>query len=258
MRFPIITFHSLDDSGSVISMPPRRFARIVDELAGAGWRGCSVSEALTAWRVGDRRPRRVALSFDDGYRNLLDEALPRLRDAGFSATVFVVAGRCGKDNRWPGQPSSIPTLELLDWRQLEQLLAAGWEVGSHGLDHLTLPTLSRERAARELRDARSLLQQRLGCEVPLFAYPYGALDANVRALAREVYDGACGTRLALATAADLADPFEMPRLDAYYLRGFSAAKAIDSAIGRGYLALRRWARQARQRRQGGAATPAGS
>jgi peptidoglycan/xylan/chitin deacetylase (PgdA/CDA1 family) len=258
VKFPIITFHSLDDSGSVISMSPRRFARIIDELAAAGWRGCSVSEALAAWRAGGHRPRRVGLSFDDAYRNLLDEALPLLRDAGFSATVFVVAGRCGKDNRWPGQPSSIPRLELLDWRQLEQLLAAGWEVGSHGLDHLTLPALSRERAARELRDARDLLQQRLGCEVPLFAYPYGALDATVLDLARELYDGACGTRLALATTADLADPYELPRLDAYYLRGFSAIKAIDSMIGRGYLTLRRWARQARRRRRGGTATPARS
>jgi peptidoglycan/xylan/chitin deacetylase (PgdA/CDA1 family) len=254
VKFPIITFHSLDDSGSVISMPPRRFARIVQEISAAGWLGCSVSEALAAWRVGDHRPRRVALSFDDGYRNLLDEALPVLRDAGFNATVFVVAGRCGKDNRWPGQPSSIPRLELLDWKQLEQLLAAGWEIGSHGVDHLTLPALTRERAARELRDARELLQQRLGCDVPVFAYPYGALDATVRELAREVYDGACGTRLALATAADLADPFELPRLDAYYLRGFSATKAIDSAIGRGYLTLRRWARQARQRRPGSTTT----
>lgn len=255
MKFPIITFHSLDDSGSVISMAPRRFARIVDEIAAAGWRGCTVSEALAAWHTGDHQPRRVALSFDDGYRNLFDEALPRLRDAGFNATVFVVAGRCGRDNRWPGQPRSIPTLELLDWGQLELLLTAGWEIGSHGLDHLTLPALTRERAARELRDARGLLQQRLGCEVPLFAYPYGALDATVRGLARELYAGACGTRLALATATDLADPFELPRLDAYYLRGFSATKAIDSVIGRGYLTLRRWARQVRQRRAGGAATP---
>lgn len=249
MKFPIITFHSIDDSGSVISISPRRFAGIIDEIAASGWLGCNVSDALAAWRKGDHHPRRIALSFDDGYRNLLDGALPVLRAAGFSATVFVVAGRCGGDNRWPGQPSSIPTLELLDWGHLEQLLAAGWEIGSHGLDHLTLTTLSPERAGRELRAARGALEERLGCDARLLAYPYGIHDPTVRALAAEVYEAACGTRLALATPADLESPFELPRLDAYYLRGFSANKAIASPIGRAYLAARRWARQARQRHQ---------
>jgi len=248
VTLPIITFHSVDDSGSVISVSPRRFAAIIRELAESGWRGCSVSEALAAWRGGDGATRRVALSFDDGYRNLLDEALPVLAAAGFSATVFVVARRCGQDNRWPGQLATIPTLKLLDWGDLEALRAAGWEIGSHGLDHLTLPTLSRERAARELRDSQRRLQDELGADVPLLAYPYGSHDRAVRDLTREVYDAACGTRLAFASSADLADPFALPRLDAYYLRGFSAARALDSAIGHAYLGVRGWARRLRQRR----------
>jgi len=210
-HFPIITFHSVDDSGSVISLPPSHFARIVDELAEAGWHGCTISEALGAWQ-GDSPPKRlVALCFDDGYLNLRHQALPVLRQAGFTATVFVVAGRC--DNRWAGQPSSIPTLPLLGWPDLEELQGAGWEIGSHGLEHLTLPALDTQRAARELEGAKE-----------------------------------CGTRLDFASASDLAAPFELPRIDAYYLRGFSAAKAIDTTIGRAYLTVRRWARELKQRR----------
>jgi peptidoglycan/xylan/chitin deacetylase (PgdA/CDA1 family) len=246
VSFPIITFHSIDDSDSVISLQPARFARIIQELADAGWRGCPVSEALSTWRAGDGRQRLVGLSFDDGYRNVLEQALPVMRDAGFRATVFAVAGRCGGDNRWPGQPSSIPRLELLDIDDLANLLEAGWEIGAHGLDHLTLTALAPARAERELREARSALEARLGTPTALFAYPYGVHDRTVRELARAVYDGACGTRLAMVKAADIADPFALPRIDAYYLRGFSPVKALDTVIGRGYLAVRRWARALRR------------
>jgi len=247
-HFPIITFHSVDDSGSVISLPPSHFARIVDELAEAGWHGCTISEALGAWQ-GDSPPKRlVALCFDDGYLNLRHQALPVLRQAGFTATVFVVAGRCGGDNRWAGQPSSIPTLPLLGWPDLEELQGAGWEIGSHGLEHLTLPALDTQRAARELEGAKELLESNLSAPVPLFAYPYGACNDAIRELTRGVYEAACGTRLDFASASDLAAPFELPRIDAYYLRGFSAAKAIDTTIGRAYLTVRRWARELKQRR----------
>lgn len=246
MRFPIITFHSIDDSGSVISTPRAGLARIVEDLATAGWRGCTLSDALAAWRRGDGGERLVALSFDDGYRNVLRHALPLLSDAGFSATVFVITERCGEDNLWAGQDAAIPAMELLGWPELDELLSAGWEVGAHGCRHLALPPLSREQVRRELRQARDILERRLSVDVPLFAYPYGAHDDTVRELARDVYEGACGTRLALATPADLRAPFELPRIDAYYLRGFAVTDAIDSFIGRGYLAVRRWGRALRR------------
>jgi peptidoglycan/xylan/chitin deacetylase (PgdA/CDA1 family) len=245
-NFPIITFHSVDDSGSVISMPPSRFAHIVNELAESGWYGCTISEALATWQRESPTEQLVALCFDDGYLNLRHQALPVLREAGFTATVFVAAGRCGGDNRWAGQPSSIPTMPLLDWSDLEALQGAGWEIGSHGLEHLTLPALDTERVARELEGARAVLESNLATLVPLFAYPYGAYNDTIRELTRGVYDAACGTRLAFASASDLAAPFELPRIDAYYLRGLSAAKTIDTLIGRTYLTVRRWARELRR------------
>jgi len=245
MTLPILTFHSVDDSGSVISLSPGEFGHVVEDLAEAGWRGCTVSEALAAWQKPSRHQRLVAFSFDDGYRNLLDAALPVMRGVGFTGTVFAVAGRCGGDNRWPGQPDSIPAMPLLDWPDLEALLAAGWEVGSHGLDHRALPALAPQELQGELEDSRALLEDRLATNVPLFAYPYGAHNDAVREQARNAYDAACGTRLALASQNAVRHPFDLPRIDAYYLRGFSAVQAIDSVLGRGYLAVRRIGRRLR-------------
>jgi peptidoglycan/xylan/chitin deacetylase (PgdA/CDA1 family) len=244
---PILTFHSLDRSGSVISMPPVRFAAIMRELAAAGWQGTSVSGALAAWRERGAAARTVGISFDDAYQNLLVEALPVLEDLGFRATVFVIAGRSGGDNRWSGQPASIPAMGLSGWSDLERLSAAGWEIGSHGLSHARLTALPPAQVEEELVQSRRLLEERLGVEAPLLAYPYGAYDGSVLDSARRVYSGACTARLALVTDRDIAARFTLPRIDAYYLRRRSAPVVVGTAPGRAYLALRRWGRQLRHR-----------
>ena len=104
-KLPILTFHSIDGSGSVISMPPPDFAQMMEDLADAGWQGCTISEALARWQTDPAGTKLFGLSFDDGYRNLLEEALPILNALDFAASVFVIAGRCGDDSRWPGQAS---------------------------------------------------------------------------------------------------------------------------------------------------------
>lgn len=129
-RLPILTFHSIDVSGSVISVSPNDFAAHINTLAVEGWQSCTVSQVLEWRQRGDLPGRTVAITFDDGYRNVFEAALPVLRDHGFTATVFVTAGRCGSDNRWPGQPSQIPTLPMLSWDDVSALSRAGWEIGA--------------------------------------------------------------------------------------------------------------------------------
>ena len=239
-RLPVLMLHSIDRSGSVVSTSPEVFATAMDDLAREGWRVRSLSGALDAWKSGDRE-RVVALSFDDGYLNLRDEAAPVLRRLGFSATVFVIVDRCGDDNRWPGQAGWVPTAPLLDWPDLERLQRDGWEIASHGLGHRPLTTLTKRECVEELEASRRILEQRLGRPVPLFAYPYGVHDESVRALAGEHYEAAFGVDLRAAHAADLAEATQIPRIDAHYLRGWSWPMALGSTVGRGYLAFRRLA-----------------
>lgn len=244
-RHPILTLHSVDDSGSPISVSRGTLARILGGVAAAGWRGCRLGEVLAGGEPGDE-DRRVGLSFDDGYANVITEALPVLRDLGFTATVFTIVDRCGGDNTWPGQAPWAPRLSLLDRDGLETLRAEGWEIGSHGLSHLSLTAVDLATAARELEESRARLERWLGQPMPLFAYPYGAHDEAVRRLAGGVYEAAFGTRLALATGADLRERVRIPRVDAYYLRRLPATAVVGSASGRAYLALRRWGRAVRR------------
>src|SRR5580693_5435107 len=141
-RSAILTYHSLDDSGSVISIPPALFRGQMEFLAESGIPVVPLDQVM-------QRPGSVAITFDDGFRNFADEALPVLERHRFPATVFVVSRYCGGMNNWPSQSAAkVPCLPLLSWAQLRDfpdLIA----VGAHTATHPDLTRLADSECARE-------------------------------------------------------------------------------------------------------------
>ncbi len=229
----ILTYHSIDDSGSVISVSPAQFRRHMQILA---------EERIRVVPLRDVRetPGAVALTFDDGYRNFLESAAPVLAEHAFPATVFAVSDYCGRDNGWPTQPAFVPRLPLMGWRELERVVAQGISVGAHSVTHPFLTRLTTEEIRVELSDCRQEIEAKLGVIADTLVYPYGDSDARVRQVAAKVFRLACGTRLDFLSPA--ADPFDLPRIDAYYVRDPRWFAPLFSPSGRAYIAVRRWVR----------------
>ena len=254
-RLPILTYHAIEESRSPITVSPALFRRQVEALAEGGWAAITVPQAAELLRLGKRLPRRVvALTFDDGFRSAYTAALPILRAHGYAATIYPVAGRLGAANDWPGQPVGMPTLPLLTWEELAALAAAGCTVGAHSLSHPDLTTLPAVEAEREIAGGGRLLRERLDVPVETFAYPYGRVTTGVRDLVARHYRGACGTRLAFATAAS--DPYALQRVDAVYLEPAALVRLLDSVVMAGYLRVRRIGRWLRGVMLDGRAGPA--
>jgi peptidoglycan/xylan/chitin deacetylase (PgdA/CDA1 family) len=118
-------------------------------------------------------PERPALlTFDDGYRSLLDVAVPALLRAALPAIVFVSTGFVGGANDW--EEGSEPPAAICDWEDLRALERCGVAVESHGVRHLALSRLRPGGIERELRESKAALESALERPVELFAYPYGA------------------------------------------------------------------------------------
>lgn len=243
---PILTYHSLDDSGSVISVSPAAFRAHVQSLRDEGFSGIALGRLLDGWEGrAPLPPRPVVLTFDDAFRNFADAARPVLEGARFGATVFAVAGRCGRTNDWPGQLANVPRLPLLSAAELRELAAAGFEIGSHGLTHAALDGLSPAEAEREVAGSKSALEDALGRPVEVLAYPYGRSGTAVRGLAAAHYRASCGVEMAAARPGH--DRHALPRIDVYYLRRPGVFRTLGTPLGRGYLAVRAWARRLRGR-----------
>lgn len=234
-RSAILTYHSLDNSGSVISMPVERFRRQMEFLASSSVPVVPLDEA-------PRRPNCVAITFDDGYRNLLDHAVPLLDKWRLPATIFVVSGYCGGSNNWPSQPSAVPKLPLMDWRDLASL--PPWiSIGAHTDTHPRLTALPEAECERELRDCQDQIEQHLGRRARFLAYPYGSRSARVMAAAGRHFDLAVGTSLQFLTPRS--SVLSLPRIDAYYLRGRFTLERLLQPSGALYIGFRRILRDVR-------------
>jgi peptidoglycan/xylan/chitin deacetylase (PgdA/CDA1 family) len=233
----ILTYHSLDVSGSVLSTSPALFRRQMGFLAASGIPVVPLDQTLS-------RPGSIAITFDDGFRNLFDHAIPVLQHHGFPATVFVVSDYCGRRNDWPRHGSAtIPDLPLLTWEDLSAL-PPQVTVGAHTLDHAVLTRLAPQACRRQLRDCRDRIEQRLGRPAPWLAYPYGASSPAVRALAGQHFELAAGTKLGFLGVPP--DPLDLPRIDACYLRGAFPLERLFTTAGRLNLTLRCFLREVRR------------
>lgn len=232
----VITFHSLDDSGAVLSFPPRRFAAFLEGLVQAGTPILTYHELMT-------RDTGVTLTFDDGMRSVAQHALPVLRALGVPAHLFLTTGAVGRDNRWQSQPAHAPVFGMLDWDEVQACACGGLLIESHTRSHADLRTLSASRIAEECAAADDEIARRVGRVPRLFAYPYGLFDTRVKAAIAQRYDACFSTHMGYI--GPRTDSLEVPRIDAYYLRPGWVRKALMSPLGRGYLMGRGWVRRCR-------------
>ncbi|GJG86438.1 polysaccharide deacetylase [Gemmatimonadetes bacterium T265] len=209
---PILMYHEVSPTPRptfrkyVVSR--RAFARQMSWLRAAGYTPVTL-DALLAARTGGARPgapplpgRPVVITFDDGFHDCMQYAAEVLERHAFPATFFLVAGLVGGTSRWL-VPERGLELRMGDWARARELLAAGFDCGSHSLTHPRLAALGADACRRELAESRRVLEDGLGREVRHLAYPYGSYDARVRDTAAEVgYRTACTVEPGPSTADD--------------------------------------------------------
>ncbi len=234
-RSAILTYHSLDDTGSVISISPWLFRRQMEALAENEIPVVPLSQIY-------QHSGAVAITFDDGFASFADVAVPVLQRFSFPATVFVVSGYCGGYNDWPTQSPGIPRTPLMSWAVLRDL-PRNVAVGAHTVTHQDLRSLGNDEMRREVCQSRTQIEQEIGRTVDSFAYPYGGVNPRSAALVRAEFGCGCSTRLAFAHAGS--DPAVLPRLDTYYLKWPRWCQNPVGPVTRMYIGLRALPRLAR-------------
>ena len=236
----ILSFHSIDDSGGILSYPERELAQLLNLLVDDGVAIVPLARLLETAPDGRRR---VALTFDDGIRTVRTAALPLLKARALPFTLFVVSDFVGRDNGWPSQPTGIARMALLDWSELAELRDAGAEIGGHSATHVELRGLSPAEWTRELADSRKRLEDRLGVTVTSFAYPYGSHDDEAVRRVGSQFERAVTTRLDYVHRGE--EAFRLPRLDSHYLQPAARWRRLFGWRARTTIELRAFARSLR-------------
>lgn len=214
-KVPILTYHSIDDSGSVISISPDKFRSQMYYLRDKNFNIIPLKDVVACLRRNlPLPPRSIAITFDDGFKNFYEVAYPVLKDCGFTAMVFLVPGHCGKNNKWEGQSKRIPVLNLLGWEEIREMADKGIDFGAHTINHTDLPKLSVKQASEEIVNSKQVIEKNLGKNVQFFAYPYGELNHEIKAIVKNHYSGACSVEMDFVNIKS--DIYALPRIDMYY------------------------------------------
>jgi peptidoglycan/xylan/chitin deacetylase (PgdA/CDA1 family) len=175
----ILFYHRVSDDRDPLAIAPARFSAQMDELRALGYRVLDVVGAMEAVRRREPLDRLVALSFDDGYRDVAEHALPVLERHGFRATVFVAPDVVDGSASYTWYDEQPP---VLGWGDITALDGRSLAFEAHTLTHPDLTALDDAAAEREVAGSRAALEERLGRSVRAFCYPAGLYGPRERAL----------------------------------------------------------------------------
>ena len=195
---PILTYHKVGPRPARVRLKglylsASLFCQQLAELRAAGFQTGSLSAC------SGPVTRRIVLTFDDGYVNVLRNALEVLAQTQFKAIQFLPVNYLGKTNEWDSA-SGEASEPIMDASQVRDWLAAGHDIGSHTLTHPFLTRLPPDQAREEICASKKKLEDLFGRAIEHFCYPYGDWNSVVRDWVMEAgYHTACTTDFGVNT-----------------------------------------------------------
>jgi peptidoglycan/xylan/chitin deacetylase (PgdA/CDA1 family) len=184
LNVPVLLYHhvSISPYNSSYYVTPGNFEVQMRLLYSEGYTTISTEMLVQAIKYGNQLPEKsIIITFDDGNLDVFTSAFPIMQRYNFTGVAYIVYHYLGA----PG---------YMDRDQVKTLAKNGWEIGSHGLNHLDLLDHGAEQRS-EIISSRQLLEKELGVPVLTFAYPYGRLNDGAMKHVREAgYIAAFGVR----------------------------------------------------------------
>jgi len=171
----VLNYHQIANNFTPLSVPPYLFDEQMAYLKDNGYTSITPEELYAGINGELELPERpVLITFDDGYLDNYQNALPIIRKYSMRATVFVV----------PGFTDVIPN--YLTWDQIREMEKNGFTIQSHTLNHRALEELPDDEIRAELLNSKLLLEKNLGHPVEFLAYPTGTYNLHIAGIAKDV------------------------------------------------------------------------
>ena len=210
-------------------MTKKRFISSRDYLLDSGFRFIDEDvflDTVSGKRIGNGR--EILMTFDDGYRMIIDNAVPALEQRKIPALIFLVTSYAGRENRWelrlPGR-----RFDHMGWDEVEDLSARGFSFGSHSRSHRDLTRLEIEPLRSELIKSKEAIEEATGSTVRTISYPFGRSNLSVRTETRAAGYEAAFT-LYPSGKNNRVDRFELRREGVWII---DTCGSLDNKLGQG-------------------------
>jgi peptidoglycan/xylan/chitin deacetylase (PgdA/CDA1 family) len=179
----ILFYHRVADDDDPLAVSPRRFGEQMELLARGGYEVVDLAAAVALLERGAPAPGVVALNFDDGFRDVGENALPVLERLGFRATVFLPTGVIDGTSTFAWYDDEQPA--LLSWEEVRELDGGALTFEAHTVTHPNLLLLDDAASRHEITQSKLDLEARLGRPVDAFCYPAGLFGERERTFVAE-------------------------------------------------------------------------
>jgi peptidoglycan/xylan/chitin deacetylase (PgdA/CDA1 family) len=185
INLPVLLYHQVGPrrpgTNPELTLSPERFEAQIRFLGRRGYRAIGPSQWVDWCHRGQPLPAKpLLITFDDGYADIAQFALPILRRFDFAATVYVVTGQIGGTNLWDQRQWGSAVHRLMSAEQIRYWAGQGIGFGAHTRSHPDLTLQSSEELKEEIDGSAADLASIVGSRPVSFAYPYGIYDTRVR------------------------------------------------------------------------------
>lgn len=188
MRVPILMYHSISDDNNPLSVNLSNFEKQMSFLHKSNFKSVNF-DSINKNEI----KKKFIITFDDGYKNVFDNALPILLKFNFTATVFLVSDLIGQFNKWDMNKENFFKYELMDLDDIKKWLINGMSIGCHTANHFNLKSLDETTKKKEIVEPKFFFKDMLSYEVNSFSYPYGSYDDQSAKIVKENYKYAVTT-----------------------------------------------------------------
>lgn len=188
-KVTVLLFHSVSSDNTLIDIKAGSFAFQLNYLR-KHFDFISL-DSVVKYTKGQFTPSHpsVALTFDDGYQDILKNVIPVLEKYKIPATFFVVA-----------DPQNVRRSELenykklLNLKDLKKIDSELFSIGSHTLTHIDLKNCNLELGVKEMKESKRILGNILNKKISHFAYPKGAYTKEISKKAAQIYSASFNTK----------------------------------------------------------------
>ena len=229
MKIPIVSYHSINNENCPISLNLEEFEKQLVFFKKNNFQSIHCNE------IKNTSKKKFIITFDDGYKDLLTNALPLLKKYNFKATCLIISNLIGKRNIWDEFNENIKDKELMNLSDINYWLKNGMKIGSHSKNHKKLTKLDDKEKIDEIINSKNELESLTGTTIDSFCYPYGLYNENVVNIVKEKYDFAFTTNRSRFNT-NKHNKYLLPRIDMgkkiskfkLYLKAFTPYEDIRS------------------------------
>ena len=172
MKIPVLSYHSINNDKSKLSLDINIFEKQIKYLKKRGFVTCKTN-------LINNKKKQIIITFDDGYKDILLNAMPVLKKYDFTATCFLITNMIGKKNFWDSGKKNYISKELMTEDDIKFWLSNGMSIGSHSHNHYDLTKLKLDNLNEELLISKKILEDKFGQKIDNFCYPYGKVNKIV-------------------------------------------------------------------------------